>query len=162
MKKLSLILCSMILFLFTTPQKCFADEYLRITNEVTTISETFADGSYLVITLSELETPLPCSNIYTKTGSKTVTYRSSDGTEQWSFTVTGTFEINSGVSARCTSSTYSYTISNSSWHLDSASSSYSGSQAFGEAVFKKKVLFITTETKSAQTSISCDFNGNLS
>lgn len=156
------ILCVLTLLIMSISVPC---QIAAASNNPFVISETkeyLADGGYLLITVSEDTAITPCATIYTKSGTKTTTYVSSDGIVQWSFTVHGTFQINSGVSASCTSSSYSSDIAVSSWHLGSAASNYSGNHANGSATFNKKVLFITTDTVNVNVILTCDSNGNLS
>ncbi len=80
----------------------------------------------------------------------------------FSFTVHGTFSVNSGVSASCTKSSYSYSITNKAWELKSASATRSGNKAIANAEFIKKLVFVTVDTFDANIVLACDSNGNLS
>lgn len=97
-----------------------------------------------------------------KTGTKTVFGRKNDGTVLWSFTVSGTFAVNQGVSAVCTSAVSSYEIYDSNWHINGATCRTSGNQAIGDAEFIKKLLGIKVETETCHVVLTCDSNGNLS
>ena len=99
---------------------------------------------------------------FQQNGTKTVVGRKNDGTELWSFTVSGTFAVNQGVSAVCTSAVSSYEIYDSNWHFNGATCRTSGNQAIGDAEFIKKLLGIKVETETCHVVLTCDSNGNLS
>ena len=129
------------------------------------VSETveyFPDGSSVVITVVD-ETPItPYGTVFTKTGSKYYNARNKDGEILWTFTVKGTFSVNTGVSATCTATSHTVNIVNTAWENETASTSRSGNKAMGYAKFIRKVLFVTVETREANVTLTCDNNGNLS
>lgn len=131
----------------------------------TIVSETteyFEDGtSFSIIVCDETEVT-PYASAYTKTGSKYYILRNKNGSELWRFTVHGTFTVNPGVSASCTKSSHSISITENAWQNKSASTSRSANKAIGDATFIKKLLGITVETKSCQVVLTCDNNGNFS
>ena len=131
----------------------------RIVSEAT---EYFEDGSSATIIVTEESTPLTRASVFTKTGSKYYIARNKNGVEMWRFTVHGTFSVNSGVSATCTKTSHTIKISEDVWQNQSATTKKSANQAIGDATFIKKLLFITTETKSCHVVLTCDSNGNLS
>lgn len=122
----------------------------------------FENGYYIETVIIEDEIIQTRGTTYTKSGTKTQTVRDSDGKALYSFTVKGTFTVNAGVSATCTSASYTYSITDDSWHFDSASTSKSGNKATATGTFKKKILLITTDTRSCTVTLECDKNGNLS
>ena len=125
--------------------------------------EYFPDGTSVTITVMEEKNSFPTrATSYTKSGAKNYTAKDSNGNIQWKFTVKGTFTVNTGVSATCTSTSYSTSNLASGWELDSASTYASSNKAIGDATFKHKTLFITTDTKSCHVVLTCDANGNLS
>ncbi len=124
-------------------------------------TEYFSDGSSVVIRVTE-ETSILTRATSTKSGTKSYTARNSDGDVQWTFTVKGTFSVNIGTSATCTAASYSTSNIASGWSLDSASTKKSSNKAIGDATFKHKVLFVTTQTKDITVTLICDANGNLS
>lgn len=128
------------------------------------VSETveyFEDGSYLTITVKQEAGIMPCGTVYEKSGSKAGVFRDKNGTELWRFTVRGTFSVNSGVSATCTKTSYSSSITDTTWERSSASTYASGNQAIGDATFIQKENGVTVETRSAHVVLTCDENGNL-
>ncbi len=137
----------------------FQPEESKIINETT---EYFEDGTSITITVCEEDTTLQTRTIYTKSGSKSITGKDSNGNTLWKFTLKGTFTVNSGVSATCTSTSYSTSNLASGWSLKTASTYASGNKAIGDATFEHKVLFIVTETRSCHVVLTCDVNGNLS
>lgn len=136
----------------------------NVPNGQVVISETneYIDGYCIKTIITEEPTVNTRASTFTKTGSKSYVLTNSSGDELWRFKVNGTFSVETGVSAICTNSTYTITISNDAWENKSASASRSGNKALGEAVFVKKLLFITTETKECSVTLTCDKNGNLS
>lgn len=120
-------------------------------------TEYFEDGSYVVTQISFKETR--ASN--TRSGSKAKTYYASDNTKLFSLTVHGVFTYN-GSTASCTSSSFAYNVYDSSWSFKSATASKSGATATASGTFVKKVLGITTMTKTLTPTLTCDKDGNLS
>lgn len=104
----------------------------------------------------------PFATTYEKSGKKSYTAKNSDGDTLFSFTVHGTFSINSGVSATCTKSSYTYSISSSAWELKSTSASRTSNKAIGDAEFIKKILLIKVDTLNPHVVLSCSNNGSLS
>ncbi len=122
--------------------------------------EYFEDGSYLVTTIKE--TPSPRATVYSKSGSKDVILYNSADEVQWIYSLIGTYTIETGVSVVCTNSTFTYTIYVNKWSLTEHDNWYSGNVAYGTAVFKKKVLFITTSTQNLDGAVACDVYGVIS
>lgn len=117
----------------------------------------FEDGSYIVTTITEVQSRVA----YSKNGTSTSTYYGSDGTAKWKVTLSGSFTYD-GSSATCTSSSCSVIIYNNSWYTISKSASKSGNTAFGSATMGYKVLGITTNQVTRDISLTCDKDGNLS
>lgn len=132
-----------------------------VSEETTTI-----DGYDITVTvyedMNEKNDIIPFATTYEKSGKKSYTAKNSDGDTLFSFTVHGTFSINPGVSATCTKSSYSYSISSSAWELKSASASRSSNRAIGDAEFIKKILLIKVDTYKPHVVLSCSNNGSLS
>lgn len=117
----------------------------------------FEDGSYIVTTITEVQSRAAKG----KSGTKTSTYYVDDGTARWKVTLSGSFTYD-GSSATCTSSSCSVIIYNNSWYTISKSASKSGNTAFGSATMGYKVLGITTNQVTRDISLTCDKDGNLS
>ncbi len=124
------------------------------------------DGSYITTELREeifvVNDSVLRSESLTKKGSKTVTYRDSNGNVDWEYILSGEFAFVEGVSAICTNATYTVHIYNDDWSFSNGSATKSSNVAYGVGTFKKKLLFITTKTVNIDISITCDVNGNLS
>ena len=164
MKKI-LIAVLLLTMLFAFPISANAQTVLSQPTETKIISETteyLEDGTSITITVCEEDITPETRTVYTKSGSKTYTYKNSSGSVLWKFTVKGNFTVNSGVSATCTSTSYSTSNIASGWSLKTASTYASGNKAIGDATFEHKVLFIVTETRSCHVVLTCDVNGNLS
>ncbi len=128
---------------------------------VSETTEFFEDGSSLTITVTQDVGAVAYGSVYSKSGSKTYVYRNGDNEEVLSFKLHGTFSVNSGVGATCTSTSYTTSISDTAWQLDSASSYASGNQAIGDATFVKKRFGIKFDTKNSHIVLTCDENGTL-
>ncbi len=168
MKKIiTVLLLLSILCAFSLPTYAAGAE-----GEETNIGNTqvvyFDDGSYVVTTL-EVETIgsgdsgiAPASTTQTIQGTRTAIWYSDDGDTEWEYILIGLYTVELGVSAVCTSASYTKTIYKSGWKFSDGSATAEGNVAYGGGVFKKKVLFITTKTATVDISITCDIYGNLS
>lgn len=119
--------------------------------------EYYEDGSYCVTTIT-------CSGareVLQKSAKKTKSYYDSDDEVLFSLVVYGTFKYD-GTSASCLSSSYTYNVYDSSWSFKSATASKSGATATASGTFVKKVLGITTMTRTLTPTLTCDKDGNLS
>ena len=132
---------------------------IAMTEKETNI-EYFADGSYLITTVTQ-EPVLTRAASNTVKGNKNHTYYNSNGGVDWVFTVTGTFSVVSGVSATCTAVSHSTDIRASKWKLASASSWKSGNQALGKVTMKQTMLGLTIQTIERTVTLTCDNYGNL-
>lgn len=128
---------------------------------VSETTEFFEDGSSLTVTVTQEAGVMPYGSVYSRSGSKTYVFRNADNEEVCSFKLHGTFSVNSGVGATCTSTSYTTSITDTAWQVDSASSYASGNQAIGDASFVKKWLGIKFDTKSCHVVLTCDGNGTL-
>lgn len=167
-KKIFAIILTAMLLTFTPLTAICAESHEPIsagTYETSSTTVHFEDGSYMVTVVRQSSivksTKSTRSATYTKVGEKIVNLYDSKDNLQWTHTVTGTFKVNEGVSAVCTNSTYSSVIYEKAWSLAEHENSYSDNIAYGTAVYKKKVLFITTNTHKVDISIGCDINGNM-
>ncbi|MBQ8356919.1 MAG: hypothetical protein IJX39_03825 [Clostridia bacterium] len=160
MKKIVSILLAFFTLIAFTAVPIFADTAPLEENSIVTF---FDNGSYLVQTVSEQPHLYSArSTTYTKTGNTNFDYYNKNNEHLFRFTITGTFHVVEGVSSTCTDSTYSYSIYDSSWKLDSASTWKSDNTAYGNAVFKDKFLFATIETVNIDAKVICDIYGNIS
>lgn len=115
------------------------------------------DGDYITIELSCMDSRASG----TKIGSKTYTYRDSDGAEEWRAVLKGTFTY-TGSSASCTAVSCDVTITDTAWYTVSKTANRSGSSALGELTMGRKFLGITIGKETVNMRITCDANGNLS
>ncbi len=164
MKKLLAVICTLVLLacVFSLNASALTTPSETVINETV---EYFEDGSSVVITVVEYSQNEGISPrvTRTKTGAKSYIYYNSSGDMLWKFVLNGTFQYDAADnSATCVASSYSKTIQDSSWSLKTASATRSGAKAIGNATFVKKVLGITTKTKSCSLELKCDINGNLS
>ena len=142
----------------TTSLSAYAKNSEQVISEAI---EYFEDGSSIVITVIE-ESPIIRGTSYNKSGSKRCIMKNNSGNEICSFTIHGTFSVNSGSSVTCTATSCSFSITDDAWENDSTSSYCSGNQAIGDATFIRKLLSITIDSKNCHVVLSCDNEGNLS
>lgn len=164
MKKLLSVVCVLVMAFSLALLPCSADTNADEKKVSTLISEEieyFPDGSSIVTQVFEDEV-ISSKGTVTKSGSKTCTGRDSNNNVLCTFTVHGTFSVNTGVSATCTAASYSYTAPGSGWSLKTASATKSGSSAVGTSTFVKKVLLVTVETRNLNCTLTCSKNGVLS
>lgn len=125
----------------------------------------FEDGSKLTISPIEViestDGVSRASGTQMKTGTETAIFEDSSGNLKWEYTLTARFAYYSGESVACVSATYSQTIYDDAWSFSNGSTVKSGNTAYGYGTFKKKVLFVTTQSHDVDLSISCDLYGNL-
>lgn len=161
MKKfLSVVICFItllgVLSVYTSAENADTTEVI-----VSQTVQKLDDGGFIKIIVTEDITSRARATT-SKTGSKYFVLTDDDGNELFRFTIKATFSVNTGVSATCTSVSYTYNITDNAWDFDSATTSKSGNKATATGTFKKKVLFITTDTRSCTVTLQCDKNGNLS
>lgn len=142
----------------TTSLSAYAKNSEQVISEAI---EYFEDGSSIVITVIE-ESPIIRGTSYNESGSKRCIMKNNSGNEICSFTIHGTFSVNSGSSVTCTATSCSFSITDDAWENDSTSSYCSGNQAIGDATFIRKLLSITIDSKNCHVVLSCDNEGNLS
>lgn len=165
MKKIFIILLTVMLLCNTVCVNAMALEpsYTYELGSDGTEIYTYADGSRLIITTEEVQsTSSARASATTVTKTKTAKYENSDGTVAWEYTLTATFSYVAGVSSTCTNASYTYTINDDSWHFSDGAATKSGNTANGVGTFKKKVLFVTTQTHNVDLTLTCDINGNVS
>lgn len=169
MKKLikkSIALMSAIILCGFTVAQANETNVIDVNQKIVSQETINVDGYEITVSVfEEIDNPnsiAPFATTYEKSGKKSYTAKNSDGETLFSFTVHGTFSVNSGVSATCTKSSYSYSVSSSAWELKSASSSRSGNKAIGDGEFIKKILFVKVDTLNAHVVLTCDNNGQLS
>ena len=71
-----------------------------------------------------------------------ISYSDSNGKQLWDYTLYGTFTVNPGVSATCTSVTGSPKIYDNSWSVASNTPSRSGNKATGKITMQKNSLAV--------------------
>ena len=170
MKKLLSIILSTFMMLMTLSVVASASDSISENDEIVVSTETvyLDDGSTLTIT-TKVNQHQFVSNMatYASSGSRFVSgnkevKNEKDGELIWKYVLTGEYTVVDGVSSVCTNAYYTYTINDSKWSINDPSTSYSDNVAYGYCVFKKKVLFITTNTITVDISLTCDVNGVLS
>ena len=155
------------LFVFALTPSVFATDN-AISNIPNSTTITYLDdGSYIIVTLitddiSSLALNSTQSTSFKKVGNKFATCYDKNNNLEWEYTLSAEFEVVEGITATCTSATYTQTIYASDWSFSNGNATKSGNTAYGVGTFKRKVLFITVDTANIDISISCDVYGNLS
>lgn len=126
-------------------------------NKVTTTEVEYLENGDYIETTTETENTTRAAG--TVTGSKTKSYKDSDGNVLWKVKVTGTFAY-TGKTSLCSTVSHTATSNSSSWTIKSSSSSKSGNTATATA--KAVKTSSTTITHSMTVNLSCDADGNLS
>ncbi len=156
MKKLltAFIICCIFAICLTYPALAAQAE----TEETTLHIEHFDDGSYLVTTIGTTRSARASNTV---SSWKAIDYYSSDDELNWSFYIYGTFTYSYGVSSTCISARCEAEIIDSTWQCSEKTATPDGASAFGRGVFDKKFLFITVNTKTVETYLTCDKYGNI-
>ncbi len=149
----TLVLATAILgsLIFCAPVSAVENE--KIT---TTEVEYLENGDYIETTIETQNTTRAAGTV---TGSKTKSYKDSDGTVLWKVKVTGTFAY-TGKTSLCSTVSHTATSNSSSWTIKSSSSSKSGNVATATA--KAVNTSSTTITNTLTVKLTCDADGNLS
>ncbi len=162
MKKILAVILTTLILTFATIPAVYAEDTtytIMETYETDSIIEYFEDGSYMVTTIKQ--SPTARSASYIKVGEKIVDLYDSKDNLQWTYKLIGRFDVVEGVSAVCIESTYSSQIYVNAWSLTTHNNYTSSNIAYGTATYKKKVLFVTTNTHDIEGSIGCDIYGNV-
>lgn len=167
MKKRIFSILLTFIFVFALTPAVFAASDIELDDKNTTEIIYLDNGSYITITLVTQDIyPLSLSSTnstpFTKTGNKVVACNDKNGNLEWEYTLFAEFSVVEGVSATCTSATYTQTIYAKDWSFSNGNATKSGNTAYGIGTFKQKFLFVTIETANIDISISCDVYGNLS
>ena len=161
-KVVTSVLCFMLVFVFmiSPVQAASLDTETIVISEDT---EYFEDGSYAVVSIEEV---VPEFMLYTETYTKTVTKKythyTADDEVSFTFSLTGKFEIVSGMSATCLSANYSYKTYDSHWDFRTGSARKSSNKAYGTGVFDYKMLtLVTTHTETVDLTLTAYYNGTV-
>ena len=169
MKKITLLL---LLFTLTVSPFYFneetyitnnADSYTVVNSNEFVERIDLPDGSYIIITLDSSSNVLLNNSIFsnTKNGTKTAVGHGINGKVLWEFTINATFNLNYGISATATSSSYTYVIKNKQWHFSDGWSDYSSNMAEAKGVMKHKLLLITLKNINIHLTLTSDVYGNI-
>ena len=121
------------------------------------------NGNYLVKKVKEQNNEIMTrATSYYKTGELEVEEYNVNDKLLWTYTLTGTFLIETGVSCVSTNATYSTEIYKNTWSFSNGSTTYVSNHVTGYGVFTCKVLFITAQTINIDVTLYCDSYGNLS
>lgn len=161
MKKIftTLLILSVIFSILDTSMTVSAATLPSSQSEITKLE----NGDYLETTISNAPISLTKVSLLSTnksiTKTKTVKYKSQDGTTLWYVAITATFSYN-GSTSKCTSCTPSAAAPASTWSIKSLTSSKSGNSATATAVATHSDIISKDFTKSV--TISCSKNGVVS
>lgn len=133
-------------------------EYDVATDEDGSYTEYYNDGYYGIMTPKD-EKIIPGST-NTKEKTKEFTLYDSDGTKQWSVSITASFTYN-GTTATCTDVSKSITVNDSSWKCKGASCSKTGDTAVGDFTMNRYVFLKLDQSLSPGFTLTCDKDGNI-
>ena len=139
----------------TLPMNLFASE---AEDKIISIEYQEDEDIYYETVLEEVSSNARSS---TKSGSKTVNCKNSNGKILWTVKVHGRFTYN-GKTAKCTSATVSTTCPAPNWKIASSSAWKDGANAVAKATAKKYVAGKETKTKTKTVTLHCSASGNLS
>lgn len=155
MKKFfSLFLCIAFTIIFQNTAYAAEDSY-------TAITEVFPDGSYIESCIEEDSLTIVPFSTSTKSGTKTDSYKHSDGSILWSITVHGKFTYD-GSTSRCVVSSISTTCPSSYWKLSNKSASKTDATAKASATAKRYLENKVVQTINRSVQLTCNKNGKLS
>ena len=159
MKKILFIILSLLLLtnLFNVNA---AEPVVEVNDDTEVIY--YEDGSYLVIEITESTNPIQPRAPFYKDGTKTVTRYNNDNEYLWEYHLHATFLIEIGQYAQCTSASYSIDIYDDAWKFSDGATSTLNNIAYGQGLFKHKVLGITVQKVEIDISLSSDIYSNLS
>lgn len=126
----------------------------------------YADGSTLTISPVQIEEDqiflysVPSAEKKVS-ANRVATNKDSNGNIIWKYTLYGTFSYISGVSSVCIAASYEQEIHDNAWSFSDGEAIKSGNMAIGRGVFKRKFLFITTDTIDIDISLTCDIFGYI-
>ncbi len=162
LKRIGISLLIVALLIACCPISCFAaakDQPQMLL--VSQTEEFLPDGTRVVISIWE-EPAIARGAIFSKAGSKTATGYNDLNQAVFTFTVSGTFTVNTGVSASCINATWSHSIYHSNWSLDSASASAYANKAIGNATFVDSPQPGSVNTAPITVILTCNEYGELS
>lgn len=158
MKKIFLLITVIVMAMF--PMTVFAQ-----TDNTQSTIEYLEDGSYFETVIEDEATIdnqiFALSASTTKTKSKTVYYKNSDGDTMWYVKVTGTFKYD-GDTAKCTSASVTAASKNSNWKVSNKSSSATGNKAKASATGKKYYSGNVIKTINKTVTLTCSPTGTFS
>jgi hypothetical protein len=122
--------------------------------------------AYIEPQTSSAITTYASNGAYYQNGSKTITISNQSKTVQYfSFSISGTFSVNQGVSVTCTGTSCAFIPIDPSWSLvdkySYSNGSAGSSTAYGDVSAIQKFLFITINQVSTSVTLTCDCYGNV-
>ncbi len=156
-KVISLILVVLMLFSVASVSVVATDS----DDTVTTTTQYFDDGSYMVVTVRTNEISTHAKSNGTADSTKDYNYYTSSGALRWTVTLTASFTY-TGSSATCKSASVSHKIYNSAWSVKSENASRSGRTATATFTVVRTALGIVNKTVSDSITLSCSNAGVVS
>ena len=152
MKKIFALALAIILLIGVLPSNAFA---ANEAGEVDVVC--YEDGSCMEVSVEQ-----SIARIANEvSGSKTYTFRDSDGNIEWVAKLSATYVFTGG-SYTCTSASCTLTIYDNNWYQISKTTNYAGNRATANLTLGRKALGVTIEKPQYTINLYCDFYGNLS
>lgn len=152
MKRFLRILSLLLIICLFVPNHAFAESMEHENCEVI----YYDDGSYMVIKVTYVDTRATS----TRVGYKNYTRYSAFDDEEWTATLSATFEYDN-TTAVCLTSNCEVEISDSNWYLESKSASKSGATATAQVTMSRKIMGIKFNTETIDLSLTCTPNGDF-
>jgi len=154
MKRMFACLLGILMLLNTAICPAMAAE-----EEIASTVEYMEDGSYIVITIEEMDRR--GARTSTKVGSKSASYYSADDVLLWEISVTGEFQYD-GTTSSCTYASGITTVYDTArWKITNESATAGDTTAYYTVTFARWSLGVVIDRPAYSISISCDPNGNL-
>ncbi len=167
MKRILICLFAIVCFVMSLPLSAGVQAAPIITNDFQTVStytEYYQDG-YAEITVTKKVSKngiLAAGNEYYIIGSKTYTWYDVNGKPLWDFVVIGDFRVIHNEYVVCIAASGAPHSFDKAWSCSSSTAFPEFNIAVGKATFKRKILFVTVDTRKIEVRLYCSKTGQLS
>lgn len=161
MKKFISTLLTLILVgsIFAFPSSAAQAVPEQAYREVSSSVEYLEDGSCLTTTVSVMNASTRARESIR--GRKVLTFHDSKGHVKWELFLYGDFSYD-GVTSTCNGSSVDYKIYDSTWRVDSLTTTHYGNYAYADYVMKRYKLGVRVQTESDRFFVTCNAFGKIS
>lgn len=131
------------------------------TETTSEVVATYEDGSYLVVTTTEVTNSNARASTTSKYASCMYQFYNGDDVQQWNYTLFANFLYRYGSGAQCQNRGDTWEILKSDWDLASHDTWIDYDSAFGTVTMQNYFLFLPTARITANLSMTCDAYGNI-